>query len=101
MDAKKGDWVRVHQVILRAGERAGHLPEETKNVPLEMWDKGFLIDEGANLGDRVLVTTIIGREIEGTLVAVTPSFDINYGEMVTETLYIGRQLKELLGGEGL
>ena len=42
MDARKGDWVRIHNIVLKVGERASTIPEETQNVPLEMWDKGFL-----------------------------------------------------------
>ena len=38
--AKKGDWVRIHKIILKAEERTGKLPEDTQKVPLEMWTKG-------------------------------------------------------------
>ena len=97
MKAKKGDWVRIKKIVLRAEERSGNLPEDTKKVPLEMWDKGFLLDACASLGDWVRVETIIGREIEGELEQVDSSYDVNYGESVNETLYIGKQLRELLG----
>lgn len=97
MNAKKGDWVRIYKVVLEACERGANLPEDTKQVPLEMWDKGFMLDEVAELGDNVTVETMVGRHIEGKLVEVNPNFDINYGEGVTETLYIGRQLREMLG----
>ena len=97
MKAKKGDWVRIKKIILHAEERSGNLPEDTKKVPLEMWDKGFLLDESASPGDWVRVETIIGREIEGELEQVDPSYDVNYGESVNETRYIGKQLRELLG----
>jgi hypothetical protein len=97
MNAKKGDWVRIYKVVLSPKERGANLPEDTKHVPLEMWDKGFLIDEVATIGDTVIVETVVGRQITGELVEVNPSFDISYGEGVTETLYIGRQLREMLG----
>lgn len=97
MAAKKGDWVRIYNVVLPAGKRSDNLPEDTKKVPLEMWDKGFLLEESANIGDEVQVETIIGRKIVGELVEVNPSYNINYGACVTETLYIGKQLRELLG----
>lgn len=94
---KKGDWVRIYKVVLEAGERGLNLPEDTQKVPLEMWDKGFLRNDEAQIGDLVEVETIIGRVIKGELVEVNPVFDISYGSCVTETLYIGRQLREMLG----
>lgn len=97
MAAKKGDWVRIHKVVLSAEERGANLPEDTKEVPYEMWDKGFLMNDQAEIGDPVEVETIIGRKIKGRMVAVNHSYDINYGDCVTETLYIGRQLKAMLG----
>jgi len=97
MKAKKGDWVRIKKIVLKAGERSANLPDDTKKVPLEMWDKGFLLDENASSGDWVRVETIIGRKIEGELEQVDPSYDVNYGASVNETLYIGKQLRELLG----
>lgn len=97
MKAVKGDWVRIYKVILTSKERGKKLPEDTKKVPLEMWDKGFLKSSEAVIGDIVEVETIIGRNITGKLVEVNPVFDINYGNGITETLYIGRQLREMLG----
>ena len=99
MKAKKGDWVRIKKIVLRAEERSSNLPEDTKKVPLEMWDKGFLLDESASLGDWVRVETIIGREIEGEFVQEDPSYDVNYGVSVNETIYIGKQLREMLGDD--
>lgn len=97
MKIKKGDWVRIYKIVIPVGERSDNLPEDTKQVPMEMWDKGFLVDLEAAIGDQVTVETIVGREITGELVEVNPSYDINYGTCVTETLYIGKQLKEMLG----
>ena len=97
MNAKRRDWVRIYKVVLMPEERAGNLPEDTKKVPLEMWDKGFLINDNAIIGDDVEVETIIGRKISGKLVEINPNFDVNFGKGVTETMYIGRQLKEMLG----
>ena len=96
MNAKKGDWVRIYKVVLTAKERSINLPEDTKKVPLEMWDKGYLIDETAIIGDKVNVKTVIGRSIIGKLVEVNPSFDISYGDCINETMYIGKQLKDML-----
>ena len=97
MNAKKGDWVRIHKIILEVGQRASNIPEETQVVPLEMWDKGFLLNEGANIGDLVEVETYIGRKIEGNLIEVNPFWDHDYGKAVPEILYIGRQAREILG----
>ena len=38
--AKKNDWVRVHRSVLEPEQRTGKLPEDTKQVPLEMWEIG-------------------------------------------------------------
>ena len=32
--AKKGDWVRIHKIILKAEERTGKLPEDSQKVPV-------------------------------------------------------------------
>lgn len=97
MKAIKGDWVRVYKVVLSADERSPNLPEDTKKVPMEMWDKGFLLNDEATIGDQVNVETIIGRNIEGQLVEINPHYEINYGECISETLYIGKQLREMIG----
>lgn len=98
MDAKKGDWVRIHNIVLNSEDRSPNLPEDTKKVPLEMWDKGFLLNEGANIGDMVEVESYIGRKVEGKLVEVNPFYDHDFGKCVPELLYIGRQLRGYLEG---
>lgn len=100
MDAKRGDWVRIHNIVLEVGQRATNIPEETQNVPLEMWDKGFLLEDSADLGDKVKVETYIGRVVEGTLIEVNPYYKHDFGKCVPELLYIGRQAKELLSKDG-
>ena len=100
MDAKKGDWVRIHNIVLEAGERAPNIPEDTQNVPLEVWDKGFLLNDEASIGDKVEVETYIGRKIEGTLIEVNPYYKHDFGKCVPELLYIGRQVRSLLEGYG-
>ena len=86
MKAKAGDFVRIHNIVLKVGERADNLPEDTKKVPLEMWDKGFLGKEAE-----------IGEEVE---VIINPVFRHNYGEFVPELLQIGLQARKILfGGE--
>lgn len=100
MDAKKGDWIRIHNIVLKPGERSHHLPEDTQKVPLEMWDKGFLLNDGANIGDEVEVETYIGRKAKGTLVEINPYYKHNFGQCVPELLYIGRQVRSLIEEEG-
>lgn len=43
MEAKRGDWVRIHSIVLEVGERAPNIPEDTQNVPLEVWGKRIFI----------------------------------------------------------
>lgn len=96
MTARKGDWVRITAVILSAGERTGNLPEETRATDIRMWTKGFLLDEEAALGDEVTVETYIGRHQSGTLQAIEPYYDHDYGRCIPELLPIGRNLRALL-----
>ena len=100
MDAKRGDWVRIHTVVLEVGQRATTIPEDTQNVPLELWVKGFLLNESANIGDKVKVETYIGRTVEGNLLEVNPYYEHDFGKCVPELLYIGRQARELLAKDG-
>lgn len=94
MQAKKGDWVRIHSVILKAEERTGNLPEDTKATDIQMWTKGFLLDERAEIGDEVTVETYIGRQQAGILTQIEPYYEHDYGKSVPELLYIGRSLRK-------
>ena len=58
--AKKGDWVRIHSVVLKAAERTAKIPEDTQKCDLEMWTKGTL-QEDAEIGDEVTVVTAANR----------------------------------------
>ncbi len=96
---KKGSWVLVYDIVLKADERTANLPEDTKNVPLEMWTKGFLVEDG-EVGQTVEIKTITGRLVKGTLVEVDPHHEHDFGKFVPEILQIGIQLKDILwGGE--
>lgn len=97
-DAKKGDWVQIHQIVLKPEERTGKLPEDTKKVPLELWVKGFL-NHDANIYDEVEITTLTGRKVKGELVLINPRYEYGFGEeYVPELLKIGRQLRGILKG---
>lgn len=94
--AKKGDWVQIHSIVLKAEERTGKIPEDTKKVPLEMWVKGFLNDD-SNFGDIVSVTTLTGREVKGELVEVNPKYIHSFGdEYIPELLRVGIQVRSIL-----
>ena len=94
--AKKGDWVRIHAVVLKAEERTAKLPQDTKNCDLEMWTKGFLLNDSAEIGDRVEVETAVGRIQQGELVEVNPYYTHSYGKFVPELVQIDKQLRDVM-----
>lgn len=100
MQAKAGDWVRIHKIVLEVGQRASNIPSDTQNVPLEMWDKGFLITDIAHIGDEVEIETYIGRKVSGKLIELNPYYKHDFGKSVSEILYIGRQARALLSKAG-
>jgi len=96
----KDTWVEIHRVLLNKGDRAPQVPQDTREVPLEMKVKGFLLHK-ASQGDEVEVITAAGRKIQGILIAVNPSYDHKYGPPVPEISTIGREVREILRkGEG-
>lgn len=95
MEAKQGDWVQIHKILLKPGERATRVPQETKLVPFELRVKGF-INRDAKIGEQVTITTYTGRELTGKLVAVNPAYGHDFGQPVPELLTIGRELRTLL-----
>ena len=97
MAAKKGDWVRIHSILMEAGSRAPGIPDDTSKVPYELWDKGFLISDKAEIGEEVEIETITGRKINGILLEANPSYDHDFGEFIPEILMIDKQLKEIMG----
>jgi hypothetical protein len=94
---KQHQWVRIHSTVLQPSERAPQLPADTKKVALEMWVKGFL-QEDAEIGDPVEVTTITGRTVRGTLIEHNPYYQHDYGKCLPELLNIGIQVKAILFG---
>ena len=96
--ANKGDWVRIHSVILQPGERAAAVPEDTKQVPLEQWTKGYL-QENAALGEQASVVTRTGRLVTGTLVDEAPHYTHSFGDFVPELQQAGDEaFRYLFGG---
>jgi 2-amino-4-ketopentanoate thiolase alpha subunit len=101
-NAKQGDWVQIHNIILAPAQRAPQVPDDTKRVPLEMWLKGFLNEAEAELGQEVTITTVTGRQVSGRLVAIAPAYPHNFGQPVQELLTLGGELRDMLvptGGE--
>lgn len=99
--AKKGDYVRIHSVVLKANERTAKLPEDTKFCDFEMWTKGILQDEAAEIGDTVTIETAAGRLERGTLLEVGPYYTHSYGKFVPEIIEMDRILRGIMmfGGE--
>jgi len=95
--AKKGDWVQIHQIVLKPEERAPQVPEDTKKVPLELWVKGIALEDG-KIGSVIEIETATGRKVKGELVAVNPRYKHDFGDFVPELLKVDIQLKELLFG---
>ncbi len=97
--AKKGEWVRIHSVVLKADERTAKIPEDTKKTDLQMWTKGTL-QEDANIGDEVTIKTAANRITKGTLVEVNPYYTHSFGEFVPEIIEIDKRLrKAAFGGD--
>ena len=96
--AKKGDWVRIHSVVLKADERTAKLPEDTQKCDLQQWTKGFLQEESAEIGDEVTVKTAVGRLVEGTMIEENPCYTHSYGKFVPEIIEIDKQLRDIMFG---
>lgn len=96
---KKGEWVRIRKVILKAEERTGKLPADTQKVPLEMWTKGYLLADG-EIGDEVEIESVNGRRETGTLIEVNPYYKHDFGKCIPELMAIDRQVRAIVfGGE--
>jgi hypothetical protein len=97
--AKQGEWVRIHSVVLQPKERAPQVPEDTARQPLELWVKGFLLQD-AQPGDRVQVRTRTGRVAEGTLLEDGLDYTHSFGHFVPELMQIDAQVRgRLFGGD--
>lgn len=96
--AKLNDYVMIHNVVLEPADRAPQVPDDTKAVPLELWCKGLLKQEHAEIGDQVTIETMTGRVVTGELVDVNPTYRHSFGEFVPEILQIGKTLKQVLFG---
>ena len=95
--AKKGDWVRIHSVVLMPEQRSSAVPEDTKAVPLEQWTKGYL-NADAPLGGEAAVTTRTGRIVSGTLTDEAPHYTHSFGDFVPELQKAGDEAFAFLFG---
>ena len=100
---KKGEWVRIHSVVLKAAERTGKIPEDTQKCDLEMWTKGTLLED-AKIGDTVKEYAKNKDDKDfhhrGGLVSLEegPYYTHSYGKFVPEIIEIDKQLREIMGG---
>lgn len=96
--AKKGDWIQIHNVVLKAEERTAKIPQDTQQCDLEMWVKGILLEESAKVGDWVTVETATGRLQKGVLLEENPHYTHSYGDFVPEIIEIDKRLRKMMYG---
>ena len=94
-----GTWVELHRIVLTSDERSPHLPDDTRQLPLEMRVKGFLITAAA-IGDEAQIKTVTGRHLHGTLAAVNPAYSHTFGAPIAELATIGAEARTILQREG-
>lgn len=95
MHCEEGDWVQIHSVVLQPGSRAPQVPDDTQKVPLEMWCKGFALNK-AEIGAELSIRTVNGIVLSGTLTAVNPRYEHDFGSPVRELMTIGMELRRML-----
>ncbi len=95
MEAKKGQWVQVHQIVLEPSQRAPQVPDDTKKVPLEMWVKGYALHD-CEINQLCKIKTLTGREVEGELVCVEPKYVHNFGGYIDELNQATAKAKQML-----
>jgi 2-amino-4-ketopentanoate thiolase alpha subunit len=83
-----GAWVEISQVVLRAGERAPNVPQDTAETDFVARVRGFL-NEPASIGEIATVRTLVGRDVSGRLSAVNPRNPADFGDPVPELLALG------------
>ena len=92
---EKGSWVEIHRIVLPAGDRAPQVPEDTRQVPLEMRVKDLLLAP-ASLGDEAEIQTPAGRILKGTLREVNPAYTHSFGPPIPELSTVGGEVRKLL-----
>ena len=95
---KEGAYVQIHKIVLSANERSPQVPVDTSKVPLEMFVKGFLLND-AILGEQVKIKTVTNRIEEGTLIDAKPTHHHNFGDYVPEVITMSRTIKNFMDGD--
>ena len=93
----EGTWVEVQQVVLKAGERAPNVPDDTARVDFVARIRGFLLAD-APMGAEATVRTLAGRQVSGRLTAVNPRNPADFGNPVPELLRLGEEARDALEG---
>lgn len=93
----KGTWVEIHRIVLPAGERAPQVPDDTRQVPLEMRVKGYLVAP-ASPGEQAEIVTPVGRRLRGVIREINPAYTHGFGAPIAELSGIGREVRALLRG---
>ncbi|HPF16458.1 MAG TPA: 2-amino-4-oxopentanoate thiolase subunit OrtA [Thermotogota bacterium] len=94
--AIRGQWVKIHRIILNPSQRAPSVPEDTKKCPLEMWLNGYLDQDEAMIGEEVIIKTVIGRSVNGTLTEIEPKYAHSFGKPIQELLEIGPKVRDFI-----
>lgn len=93
--AVKNTWVEIGGVVLQKDERAPNLPDDTKQVPLEMRVKGFLLQD-AEKGEDVEIITTSGRTVKGTLTEINPAYTHMFGRPIPELSPIAGEIRAII-----
>ena len=94
-----GSWVEISAIVLEPNQRAPHIPDDTRQVPLEMRVNGFLAAPAA-LGDEAEIVTAAGRKLRGTLTAINPAYTHGFGAPIPALSVIRGQVRALLRARG-
>jgi hypothetical protein len=93
--ALKNTWVEIGGIVLQKGERAPNLPDDTKQVPLEMRVKGFLVHD-AEKGGKAEIITPSGRTVRGRLTEINPAYTHMFGRPIPELSPIAGEIRAIL-----
>ena len=93
--AVKNTWVEIGAIVLHKDQRAPNLPVDTKQVPLEMRVKGFLLHD-AEIGEEAEIITPSGRAVRGVLTEINPAYTHMFGRPIPELSPIAAEIRAIL-----
>jgi hypothetical protein len=93
--AGKDTWVEIGGVVLQKEARAPNVPEDTRQVPLEMRVKGFLLHD-AEMGGEAEILTPSGRRVRGRLCGINPAYTHGFGRPIPELSPIAGEVRAIL-----